>query len=202
MDYESQEKCGIKSLLVIGTSLCIVLTAFQVISPIVIIVLDVLIMVKIETSQIFQNSQTVLFIILLILAIISFLLLITYILQYNFSFNKLIQSFRHFLDIAFTGLGIASLVLSSKGREDAYYKEISTEWIQRTQRIQEYEESNKCNGLEQESNTATCNSFVENDFNAVFARARDLKIPLALFWCSLIFYDLISITVLCLDKKL
>ena len=202
MDYESQKKCGIKSLLVIGTSLCLILTAFQVIAPIVIVVFGILIIVKIETSQIFHDSQNTLFIIIFLLTVVSFLLLFWYFLQYQRPYNKFVQISRQILDFSFTGLGIAALVLSSKGREEKYYEQIVTEWIERTGRIKKYEENNNCKSLSilQESTTDTCDSYVENDFNSIYGRSRDLRIPLALFWCSMIFYDLISIVVLCFDK--
>ena len=195
-----QNKCSIQAILVTMTLLVLFLSAFQVIAPIVLLILGIYILIQIENSDLL-NSQTALFFVIFFVALISFLLIFSYFMQYNFPFKINVHVFRQILDILFTGFGIAVLVLAGSGREQSVLENIEKNWEEHPQNIINFEEKHNCNNLEVHNTTKSvfCDSFLTTEFAKIYSRSRDMRIPFALFWTSMIIYDVLSIIVLIID---
>lgn len=203
IDINDQNNKCLNVTLAIITSLVLILTAFEIIMPIVIFVMSLLVSVKMKNSIIFEDSQKILAVVNLIVAIVSLVLIFIYFLQYFFTFKKGVQIARHIVNVVFTAVGIWALVVSRKSAENDFMDNLTKEWNSTSERTNKFEEKNKCKGLEMLKTTTEvlCDEPLQKEFDSVYNLTRRLAVPFGLFWAAIIIYSTISIVILCFDKE-
>lgn len=200
MQINEQESLCLNITLAIATIIVLLLTFFELIMPIVTFTMGLVDVIFTTSTGFISTKNIFLFASIIATTAFSILLFMVYLLQLNFTFKKKIMILRHVANILFTVSAICLLVASKKTSEEKFLKDLAYNWG-KDEVTRKYESKHSCNGYEYNSNaTSNCFSFVSNDVNKVFNFGRKFSIPCALWWTPIIFYSLISIVLLIIDR--
>lgn len=187
----SKQKC-IDVLEFIVIILCLLLTLCEILSAFVIFPMEIYQIVKVLAIPFFKEDDY-LFSASIAFLITSFFLCLTLILQWTFRSSKTVYILRNLANILFTAAAIYHLYVMRKTNEEDIFQNVVDNWSSESYG-KEFQNDNHC------SNLPDCMPKIQKEFDHIFKNGRGMKVPIALFWCSIIYYGLISVGILIFSK--
>lgn len=176
----------------IGVLFLVLLTACEILSAFIIFAMEIYQLNVVLKTSFFQQKQHDLFITSVLFLVASCILCIAFILQWSIFcsnsryYRKFAYSIRNIANILFTAAAIYHLIVMRQSNEIKIFERVISHWDDESYGA-EFERKNECSSL------SDCQTEIIKAFDHVFKNGRGMKAPIALFWCSIIFYGLFSI---------
>lgn len=191
-------------LIAIVTSIALLLTAAETLTPLSIFIMCIPMIYKIEYLAVFSLATALLRFSVYFIFSTSFILMTTIIFQWKFVFSRSVQITRIAINILFTISAIVLLCGTSTSQQNNFIKHLPDKWNSTSPYIEKYQNQADCNGLEFSNFTESrfCDEFVLRDSDFVYGIGRKMLTPIILFWISVVIYNSISIVIVVLTKTL
>lgn len=176
----------------VGIFLLVLLTACEILSAFVIFAMEIYQLDIVLKTSFFKQNQHSLFTTSVFFFVASCILCIAFILQWcvfcthSRYYRKFAYVIRNLANILFTIAAIYHLIVMRKSNENEIFERVINHWDQESYGA-EFERKHQCSNLDD------CQPDIIDAFDHVFKNGRGMKVPIALFWCSIIFYGLFSI---------
>ncbi|OHT07508.1 hypothetical protein TRFO_24254 [Tritrichomonas foetus] len=173
--------------------LCFLLSIFEALSAFIIFCIEIFIFVQVMSIPIFQNNQNDLYISSILMLVSSFMLCLSYILEWSIKSSKIVHALRNISNLFFSAAAIYHLIVMKKTNKAEILSNVLATWGT-SDYGENFENKYKCTSV------TDCMPEIEKSFKKVFDTGRGIKTPLGFFWASIIFYGILSVFLLISSK--
>ena len=183
----------INFIIVFITSLLILLTISEVLSPFFNLYISIVVTNYINTTPFFNNHLNSLYFSLIFFILINIFIIFLLYLQWKNVFKKKIHFFRIIGNILFIFGSILIFIYINISYEEDFKTEIINKW-ENSLDARDFELKYHCSGLIylNKTNNQFCDSFINENLIKIFIFGRNLKTFIILFLISITFYSIIG----------
>lgn len=185
----------------VGILFIVLLTTCEILSIFVILAMEIYQLDIVVSTPFFNKKQhdlyttSIFFLIAAIIVVIAFILQWCVFCNKSQYYRKFAYVIRNLANLLFTAAAIYHLVVMRKKNEEKIFNRVAQHWNTDSYG-NEFEDKHNCLDMND------CLPEIEKAFNHVFKNGRGMKTPIALFWCSIIFYGLLSVICIIASKVL